>query len=739
LRSADQPKRSIEPDEIWPAQQLAEFLASVSAGIDRETAVGLGIERVAEALDAEVTAAVRDGYPIVSIGFPPGELPEAQLRDLARGSEGHTTLPGLGACAVAREPLDPDGHEWLLVARTGPLLGGQERDLLRGMGRVLGLALEMLDHRRLLEHVSGIQRQIVRRCSAEEVMESIVAGAAEVTHCEVAVMRRLDRRDPTQMVICAGTGIDSRTVARGRAASSDNGTTGLATQRNELVVLENYQEVLGGNPVMQADGINAAMAYPVHEFADVVGTLCVASRGPGRRFSTAEREALKTFAEHASMAITDAYLVEDALHRAMHDALTDLPNRALFSDRLEQALQRAERVGGHVAVLFLDIDRFKTVNDSLGHTAGDDLLVAAARRLRGCLRPGDTAARFGGDEFAVLVEDADEQTGRRLAERILRVFAEPFMISGRAVHLGASIGIALGNRPGDDPLRDGDLAMYRAKADGRGRHAVFQSSMRTAAQAQLELESELRVASDRAELFLEYQPIVELYSKQMTMVEALLRWRHPRLGLLAPDAFLPLAEETREIAALGRWVMHSACSQAMAWHALDRGQRTSVAVNVSPIQLHGSDIVTDVCAALAETGLPAESLILELTETVIMEDVAATIERLRQLKELGVGIAIDDFGTGYCSLQYLRRFPIDYLKIARPFIADLADPGADASLIRAITDLGGSFGLTVIAEGVEEPRQRERLIDIGCQLGQGYLFAAPLDTAGIELTLARQF
>jgi diguanylate cyclase (GGDEF)-like protein len=667
----------------WPAQQLAEFLAVVSAHSDPAAATLAAVELVAEALHLEVAAVVRAGCKIVSTGCPDGRAPADLLLGLAAGREAETVLPGLGRCAVAREPLDQERLAWLLVACTGRELSGEERDLLRGMARVLGLAREMLGRRRLLERVSEIQRQIVRRAPASEVIDTIVSGAAELTDSDIAMMRRADPFDRLATPAVAGFGDDA------------------------------------------SDAVHAAIAAPVSELDAVVGSLIVGSRNAGRRYSASERAALQTFAEHASVALGDAHMVQDAVHRAMHDALTELPNRALFADRLEQALHRAERKRTKVAVLFLDIDRFKTVNDSLGHAAGDELLVAAAGRLRRCTRPGDTAARFGGDEFAVLVEEADEHVGARLADRILQAFDEPFTVQGRAVRLGASIGIAIAERPGDDPLRDGDLAMYHAKSHGRGRHELFRPALREAAQERLELESELRGAGERGELLLEYQPIVELRTKQVYGLEALVRWQHPTRGLLAPEAFIPIAEETREMAELGRWILHSACEQAERWRRLSGERPLIVSVNLSPTQLHATDVVADVLAALRETGLPAASLVLELTETAIMEDVVATAECLRHLKRIGVSVAMDDFGTGYCSLQYLRGFPIDYLKIAKSFVEDLARPVTDPALTRAIIELGDNFGAIVVAEGVEHPRQREWLIDLGCDLGQGYLFGRP--------------
>jgi diguanylate cyclase (GGDEF)-like protein len=701
------------PDRSWPAEQIADFLSAVSAHSDPIEATRRGVQRVAEMLEADAVAVIREGCP--TIGTGPGGEP------LAAGIDGEPL-----AAEIAREPLDEEQLAWLVVARAGGELTGAERDLLRGMARVLGVTRELIVRRRLLERVAEIHRQIVRRAPADEVLQAIVEAAAELTASEVAVIRHIDPEDEARTHIGASVGHSEATLERLRTTPHPDGIGLVARRENRLVVSDSYQSADEANPVVRQSEVQAAMAAPVREGETVVGSLVVGCRGAGRRYRAAERDAMQTFAEYASMALTDARLVADAVHRAMHDALTELPNRALFTDRLEQALARCQRTGARLAVLFLDIDRFKTVNDSLGHIAGDELLRAAAKRLRACIRPGDTASRFGGDEFTVLVEDGDEAAGEAVAERILAAFAQPFAVAGRRVHLGASIGIATAGRPGDDPLRDGDLAMYRAKAEGRGRSAVFMPSMRTAARERLELETELRGAAERGELFLEYQPIVRMSDETVVAVEALVRWQHPTRGRLAPDQFLPVAEETGEIAAIGRWVLRTACAQANLWQPrAPSGARLTLSVNLSPTQLYATDIVADVRDALAETGLQPEALVLELTETVLMADFEASAARLRELTGLGVRIALDDFGTGHCSLQYLQRLPIEFLKIARPFVAEIAEPGADLALIRAIADLGVSCGLRVVAEGIEEPVQWSRLLEVGCELGQGYLFARP--------------
>jgi diguanylate cyclase (GGDEF)-like protein len=464
------------------------------------------------------------------------------------------------------------------------------------------------------------------------------------------------------------------------------------------------------------------MAAPVHQEGEVVGALFVSSLEPGRTFTRAEQDVLVALAEHASLALTDARTVGAMLHQALHDSLTGLPNRALFLDRLTHALAR--RAGaGRVGVLFCDLDRFKTVNDSMGHAAGDQLLVAVAARLSECLRVGDTAARLGGDEFAILIEDVgSEREALSVAERVADVLRAPIVIRGREVFVSSSIGIVVGNGAGEELLRNADVAMYRAKAEGKGCHALFEPSMRAEVLERIELEADLQRAVERDELVVHYQPVMSLADGRLEAFEALVRWQHPTRGLMAPLTFIPLAEETDLIVDIGRWVLETSCVQAQAWG-------TSISVNLSGRQLEQSDLVEVVARALARSGLAPERLWLEITETVLMHDTEATIERLRALKALGVKLAVDDFGTGYSSLRYLRRFPIDLLKMAKPFVDGLnASPDGEA-LARTILELGVSLGLRTVAEGIEGDDELASLRRLGCDLGQGFLFARPMPAA----------
>jgi diguanylate cyclase (GGDEF)-like protein/PAS domain S-box-containing protein len=428
------------------------------------------------------------------------------------------------------------------------------------------------------------------------------------------------------------------------------------------------------------------------------------------------------------------------VHQAFHDGLTGLANRTLFAERVEHALGRSGK--GELAVLFIDLDDFKHVNDSLGHAAGDQLLVAAARRLQGCLRPADTAARLGGDEFAVLLERVtDAEAAAAVAGRVLDTLHQPFGLNGRTIPIKASLGVATG-RPGTDEaeelLRNADVAMYAAKAGGKDRYELFRPDMHEDMLQRLELETELRHAADRDQLVLHYQPIVELVSGRITRVEALVRWEHPTKGLLPPSAFIPLAEEQGLIGPIGNWVLLQACLQARRWQdQFPDAPPLSVHVNLSGRQLEEQRLVGEVVQALDTARLSPRLLTLEITESVLVSDIEAMSARLRELKGLGVLLAIDDFGTGYSSLSYLRRFPIDMLKIDKAFVDGIGRGREDTALAHAIIKLSNTLQLHAVAEGIEEPEQATNLVTLGCRDGQGFYFSRPLPTAAMTELLGK--
>jgi diguanylate cyclase (GGDEF)-like protein len=441
----------------------------------------------------------------------------------------------------------------------------------------------------------------------------------------------------------------------------------------------------------------------------------------------AARDNLRLLAERAAQ---EARL----RHAALHDPLTKLANRALLRDRAEHALVRASRRQQEhpLALVFLDLDNFKTVNDSLGHAAGDALLVEASRRLLACVRATDTVARLGGDEFAIFIEDPTDTEGCTLiTTRIIDALERPFTLEGRELFISASLGLATAREgeSADDLLRNADVAMYIAKTRGKGRVERFEPEMRTIALERMELESDLRRAIDNEEFVLYYQPIVVLETGEITGVEALVRWQHPRRGLLAPAQFIGAAEEMGLIVPLGAWVLREACRQGAAWH---RKRDLAMTVNVSGRQLQTMQIVADVRAALDASGMNPQALILELTESVLTEGNETVIGTLRSLKDLGVRLAIDDFGTGYSSLSSLHRFPIDILKIAKSFVDDVDQASGRQGLTQAIIALGNSLSVRTIAEGIEQPTQSAQLRLLGCELGQGFHYSVPLPPAELE-------
>jgi len=429
------------------------------------------------------------------------------------------------------------------------------------------------------------------------------------------------------------------------------------------------------------------------------------------------------------------------IQQAFHDPLTLLPNRALFNDRLAQANVRNARRHGSVGVLFLDLDNFKLINDSLGHQAGDSLLVAAANRLKTCIRVEDTVARIGGDEFVVLLESTSEDEAVKTTERIEQAFAQPFVIKDREFIITVSSGIALRDAsPGDadDLLRNADAAMYRAKTGGKARHVVFRDSMHTDSLRRLELESDLRQAVPRGELIVHYQPIVNLDTGELTEVEALVRWQHPVRGLLMPGDFISLAEENGLIVPIGQWVLEQACRQIMAWRAQFPDQAAlMVSVNLSARQFQEAGLVGQVSRALRDAGLAPRWLKLEITESVLMQDVETTIKTLWQLKALGVELAIDDFGTGYSSLAYLKRLPLDILKIDRSFIGGIGHDSEDTAIVQAIISMAKSLSLSVTAEGIETAEQAALLRGWVCNRGQGYYYSPPVAAASLAELLLR--
>ncbi|HVF43761.1 MAG TPA: EAL domain-containing protein [Pyrinomonadaceae bacterium] len=444
--------------------------------------------------------------------------------------------------------------------------------------------------------------------------------------------------------------------------------------------------------------------------------------------------------------ITDRKLAEQQLHHdAFHDALTGLPNRALFMDHLKLAIARSRRnTTTKVAVLYLDLDRFKVINDSLGHTIGDQLLVGIADRLKKNLRPGDTVARLGGDEFTVLIEDIeDESESIQVAERVQKEISVPFTLSGREVFTTVSMGIApsaTGYERAEDILRDADTAMYRAKSNGKARYEIFDKAMHARAINLLQMETDMRRALEREEFLLHYQPIVALDNFRLRGFEALVRWQHPERGFISPMDFIPVAEETGMIVPLGEWVMREACKQMQRWQKIfPVDPPLFISVNLSSKQFSQNTLISSFAMILQETGVKPQTVKLEITESVVMENIDTATDMLRQLRGLGVQLAIDDFGTGYSSLSYLHRFPIDTLKIDRSFVTRMSENNENTEIVRTIVVLAQNLGMDVVAEGVETNEQLVLLQKLGCENGQGYFFSKPVNSDGAEKIISETY
>lgn len=517
----------------------------------------------------------------------------------------------------------------------------------------------------------------------------------------------------------------SRAQARGRPVAEVFSIVDAVTRatQQDIVVASMLQDrtlcLPAGTVLIQRDGLEIAIED---------------STAPIRNRSGQVDGAVIVFRDVTAARALAAALV----HSGGHDTLTDLPNRTLLNDRLEHAIDSATRRHGRLAVLYLDLDAFKHINDSMGHTAGDELLQSVAQRLKACVRLSDTVSRQGGDEFVVLLSEVTTaQAAGRIADKIVKLLATPHFIRGQPLTLSASVGISIYPDDASTPeklLQFADQAMYQAKQMGRNTHCFFERELNSRAVARQSVESELRRALETHELVLHYQPKFNIVSGQVNGVESLVRWQHPTRGLLAPGEFLGVAEDSGLIAPIGRWVLEQACRQARLW--LDDGVPFGhVAVNVCALEFQAKDFLQSISGTLRKAGLEAKHLELELTEGVLMADTGASVATLHALSAMGVSIAVDDFGTGYSSLSYLRRFPIDVLKIDKSFVHDLGSGHGDSAIVRAIVGLGESLNYRVIAEGIEKPQQLALLSTHHCREGQGYLFSRPLTAAVLSKVL----
>ena len=737
---------------------LAEFLAAVSGAGDEESMLRTGLELAAEAVDAEVGAIILRGRAAMTLGYGEDGAPAAELLAVCGGAP-TAPVPGAGLSPAIALDLEHPALSHLVVARAGALeFTSEERGLLRAMGRVLSLVIagnrtqeaerrlneELRERHQQLQRLVRVTSSISHGAPLTDVLDTIVDGAAELLEQEVVGLRLVDPNDPERYDMVAFKGLSDDAVVRAAGSPAASGAGGQAIRENRLIVIEEYESDDNVRSVFPDSPLRCAMAAPIHDQGRVIGSLAVASF-TSRPYTLLERDLLVAFADHASLALSDARRAAETNHQAFHDDLTGLPNRALFLDRLEHALLRAGQNGTEAAVLFCDVDQFKLVNDRLGHSVGDELLIAVGDRIAGCLRAADTAARFGGDEFAVLLEDSSQAEAERVAERILSALRPGADVQGRELPIGASIGLAMSSHTmkAQDLLRFADVAMYRAKALGRGRYEGFEPSMWSDMEERAELETELRAAiaqtNGDGDLTLVFQPILDLSTLDLVGVEALPRWHHARQGEIKPELLLKVAEEAGLIVELGRSVLRQACRQARLWR--DRfSLAVAMSVNVSVHQLDDAHLVDDVIAAIDEAGIDPNQLVLEINESVVMQDTGTTAaDRLLALKAIGVRLTIDGFGTGYSSLGYLKRLPVDALKIDKSLVQDVERSSRDLALVRTVLSLGETLGLDMIAEGIESVEQLKALRRIGCRQGQGFHLCAPMAATELERILPGSF
>jgi diguanylate cyclase (GGDEF)-like protein len=583
-----------------------------------------------------------------------------------------------------------------------------------------------------IEAVLGVQ-SLVSRCAPQTVIyQAVVDGALGLMDCDGGSLRFVDLEDPDWMVAVAWHGSAGQGERWRHRAPISEGLSGRVIATGEPAVLEDYRAAQTGSQ-LAPEGTRAIIGVPIREQGRVVGSLVVGSTIERRHWTQRERDLLSAYAEHVGVAVAVAR-ASHAMREALTDPLTGLANRRWLLDRMGHELVRADRGGTPATVLFIDLDGFKLINDSLGHDIGDQLLVAVAERLRGAIRDGDVCARLGGDEFAVLLTGPSEPTG--VAQRIIDVVGRRFQIGEHEVFVSVSVGIATGREEAETLLRQADVAMYHAKRSGAGLCARFQPSMHAALISRLTLGTELRRAIEREEFELHYQPMLDLRCGRIVAFEGLVRWRHPDRGLVAPLDFIPFAEQTGMIVEIGRWVLAHGCRQLAAWW---RDTPIALSLNVSTRELQQRDYTDNLRAAI-NTRFPPSALILEVTEREPLQDLPGVLETLHAVRGLGVRLALDDFGTGYGTLINLSHLPIDVLKIAKPFLdavdGDERDQRNPRGLLAGTISLGRHLGLTTVAEGIERPEQRDLLIELGCDLGQGYHLGRPLDAAGAEGLLA---
>jgi diguanylate cyclase (GGDEF)-like protein len=714
----------------WSTRLLTEYFAAVNSAENEEQAILSAVEHAVEIVDAEVGAVVRDGRVHGAYGFG-GPAPRGALHAVA-GGEGRLIAPGIGDLYATASPLGDIVGDALIVGRLHDPFEPEERQMLQGMAQVLGLNLRSIrvlaaerhlraekerqatsaqTRQRLVETLLTIQRAISGRRPLREILDAVTSGAADLLDASTVVL------------MLAEAGPDRRLTIASSYGEEIVPPDGVAREAMRLATVQ-----------IRPEGNGTTVAAPVRVTGEMAGSLVAHLPGTVETHAE-ERDRLAAFAQQVSLALTDARTVE-AVREAHHDPITGLPNRALFLQILNRVLASRDTDTDPTSVLFIDLDRFKVVNDSLGHDAGDQLLALVARRLRACVRASDTTARLGGDEFAALLHDFPVESATVVGERIVAAIKEPFRVAGREVFVGASVGVATSREVAERSetlLHNADLAMYRAKKEGPGRVLVYEPYMHTEVLDHLSLRGDLQRALREGEFRLQYQPLIRLADGVPAGVEALIRWHSPARGFVSPVDFIPVAEDFGLIVDIGQWVLETSAAQVAQWRRTC--PELGLNVNVSGHQLVHPRFADNVTRALAKAGLPSSAVTLELTESVLMSEPDLGKSALHALRRLGVQLSIDDFGTGYSSLAYLRELPVDELKIDRAFIARAELTGEDLALVRTIVELSQILGLRTVAEGIENTTQLESLRKLGCGYGQGYHLCRPSDPSDIPAKL----